>query len=136
MLGPKKDPSLRELRQFGVIWFFVFGFLALMHWASDDVYGWAFTLESGAVFVGLIGLVFTPVLRLQYKFLSTVARPIGWTISHLILAIIYFLILTPTALILRLTGRDPLDRRFDPSRDSYWVPTRQTDTAEEYFRQY
>ena len=37
------------------------------------------------------------------------AFPIGWTISHLLLLAVYYFVLTPVGLALRLTGRDPVD---------------------------
>ena len=45
--------------------------------------------------------------------------PIGWVVSHLLLGVVYFLVLTPIGLTLRALGRDPLERRFDQSASSY-----------------
>ncbi len=53
------------------------------------------------------------------------ARPIGWTISHVPIAALYYLVVTPIGLAMRPFGRDPLARRFDPDAQSYWTPRRQ-----------
>ncbi|MEX0979180.1 MAG: SxtJ family membrane protein, partial [Pirellulales bacterium] len=64
------------------------------------------------------------------------AFPIGWLVSHLLIAAIYFLLITPIALVMRAVGRDPLSRRFDRAAKTYWVPRRQDSDPARYFRQF
>ncbi|MDP9198707.1 MAG: SxtJ family membrane protein, partial [Pseudomonadota bacterium] len=42
-------------------------------------------------------------------------------VSPIVLGVIYFGLLTPVAALMRLRGRDVLQRRFDPARVSYWI---------------
>jgi len=49
------------------------------------------------------------------------AEPLGFTFSHLVLAAVYYGVLTPIGLVLRLAGRDPLRRRFDRHAATYWI---------------
>jgi hypothetical protein len=50
-------------------------------------------------------------------------RPLGIVMTTVILAVVYFLVLTPLALLRRLGNRDPLDLRWDPRpRESAWKP--------------
>jgi hypothetical protein len=46
--------------------------------------------------------------------------PIGWTISHVVMAIIYYFVITPVGLAVRLLRGDPLQRGFDRAAVSYW----------------
>jgi hypothetical protein len=62
--------------------------------------------------------------------------PLGWLISHAILATIFFLILTPIGLVARLVRHDPMERRTEPSKSSYWTQRRQEATPERYLRQF
>jgi hypothetical protein len=62
--------------------------------------------------------------------------PIGWVMSHVILGIIYYLVLTPIGLLLRALGRDPLRRRFETGARSYWIDRGEEPAVERYFRQY
>ena len=62
--------------------------------------------------------------------------PIGWTVSHLALAVVYYLVVTPIGLLMRLFGRDPMRRKFDPSATTYWQPHESPDEPERYFRQF
>ena len=64
----------------------------------------------------------------------TIFSPIGWIVSHAVLAIVYYGILTPIGLLLRLF-RDPMLRRFDPDAASYWMERESDDDLSRYFRQ-
>jgi hypothetical protein len=64
------------------------------------------------------------------------ALPIGWTISHLVLGAVYYLVLTPIGLVMRLLGRDPMQRRFDRSAKSYWIERTPRTDPSRHFRQF
>ena len=71
-----------------------------------------------------------------FAVVGTQRTPIGWTISHAVLALLYYLLFTPIGLIIRLFGRDPMQRRLDRSAATYWVPHNQDRDAGRYFRQF
>ena len=48
------------------------------------------------------------------------AHLISQVTTRIVLGVTYYLIVTPMALIMRLIGRDPLARKFDPKADTYW----------------
>jgi hypothetical protein len=62
--------------------------------------------------------------------------PIGWLVSRVVLAIVYFLVITPIGLIRRLRGHDPLALRADPTASSYWVARQDRTDPASYFRQF
>lgn len=64
------------------------------------------------------------------------AEPIGWTFSHLVLALVYYGVLTPIGLLMRLFGRDPLHRRLDRQGASYWVERKAERDPGRAFRQF
>jgi hypothetical protein len=74
--------------------------------------------------------------RLLYVGWMLAAQPIGWTLSHLVLGVVYYLVLTPIGLIMRLVGRDPMQRRFDPATDSYWIERAPRTDPSRHFRQF
>ena len=100
----------------------------------------AYILASGAC----IGFVVTAVVAWArpktgewvYFAWVTSAHPIGWTVSHLLLAFVYFVVLTPIGLAMRLAGRDPLQRQIDPEAKSYWVERKRKTDSNQYFRQF
>ena len=64
------------------------------------------------------------------------AYPIGLVVSHVILAIAFYLVFTPVGLLMRWLGRDPMEREFDPSRASYWKKREERNEDARYFKQY
>ena len=42
-------------------------------------------------------------------------------VNPVVMGLIFYLAVTPTALIMRARGKDPLNRRFDPNAASYWI---------------
>lgn len=71
-----------------------------------------------------------------YTYWMYAALPLGWTFSHLVLGAVFFLVATPTGCILRLAGKDPMERSFDRSATSYWKPHEQVTDPGRYFRQF
>ena len=81
-------------------------------------------------------LVSLALTRWIYIIATIAAFPIGWIISHLVMAIFYYGILTPLGLVFRLMGRDPLQRHMDPKTDTYWTPHQAHNDPARYFRQF
>ena len=71
-----------------------------------------------------------------YKTWSQLFVPIAWSVSTLLLVLVYFGVLTPIGLILRIGGRDAMHREFDRDRTSYWVKRDELVNPERYFRQF
>jgi hypothetical protein len=74
-----------------------------------------------AVTVGPLGLLWPQTVRWVYVAWMVLAFPIGWTISTVILALMFFLVFTPVALVFRLKGRDALGLKPKPDAATYWV---------------
>ena len=98
------------------------------------------TVASGLWAVGVLAAAMVWISREGgrqfYVAWMLAALPIGWTISHLVLGVVYYVVLTPIGLILRLTGRDPMQRRFDRSAASYWIERKPDDDPSRHFRQF
>ncbi len=136
MIDVNWRPSPRELRQFAVMGIAFSGLVAgLVLWKGGSA-TWAATIAGGGVVLGTAGLVTPPLVRPVYVVLMALALPIGWIVSHVLLALIFYGLMTPLGLMLRLLGHDPLRRRFDPGADSYWIPHEPTQETQRYFRQF
>jgi Saxitoxin biosynthesis operon protein SxtJ len=133
LIQPGHRPSDRQLRWFAGLWFpamcGVIGAAVRAARPNLAVAVWAI----GAV-VSMSGLVRPAIVRPVYATLMWVTFPIAWIMSHAILALMYFVIITPVALVVRLFY-DPLTRRFDREASSYWTP-RTTSEPSRYFRQF
>jgi len=85
--------------------------------------------------VGVAGLVWPSLVRVIYTTWMMAAFPIGWLVSRVVLAIVFYLLFTPFAFVFRLMGRDALRLR-KPRAQSYWLPYDDARKPDEYFRQY
>jgi hypothetical protein len=136
MIEINKNPSARELRFFGILFTLFFALIGGLLWWRYDAPTTALVLwiAAGAV---LIGYSAVPSMRRPaYLGWMYAAYPIGWIVSHLILLIVYYLVLSPVGLLNRLFRRDPMQRRWDPTAATYWKPHRPASGPERYFRQY
>ena len=77
-----------------------------------------------------------PARRLIYLGWMYAAFPIGWTVAHIFLAAIYYLVFAPIGLLLRLVKGDPLERGLDRSVPTYWAKRPPTGDMRRYFRQF
>jgi Kef-type K+ transport system membrane component KefB len=131
-----RNPPARQLRFFGLFWLLFIGFLAwTLHrkGVSDTVAG---AVALVAAVVPLVGWLYLPLLRWAWIALSYLTWPIGWVLSHVILALVYYLVVTPIGLLLRLLGKDPMTRRLDPKAKTYWIERPETTAVQRYFRQF
>src|SRR5262245_59316011 len=92
------DASHRTLRQFAALCIVFFGALACYWglWRHSPTAG--LVLGVLAVAVGGLGLVKPEAVRPVFAAWLVVAFPIGWTVSHLLLAVLYYGLFTPLAL--------------------------------------
>jgi Saxitoxin biosynthesis operon protein SxtJ len=133
----KRDPSERDIRQFSFLWLpaicLVLGGLAVYR-----INGWA--AAGGLAVVAALSIVLGAIrprwMRAVFLGWMWAAFPIGWLVSHVLIAAIYFLLITPMALVMRAVGRDPLSRRFDREAKTYWVARRQDTEPGRHFRQF
>lgn len=111
-------------RAFGLVFFLVFILIAFAPMISaGEIRGWA--LIAGGVF--LLAAIVRPSL------LSSLNR--GWTkfglmvhqcASPIVLAILFFLIMSPYAIVMKLFHRDILNLSYQPESESYWINRKTT----------
>lgn len=91
---------------------------------------WAFGLLGGALIVA--GLFVPPAARAFHVVWMRLAHALGWVNSRILLALLFYLVITPVGLIQRLAGRDALRRRGVGS-GSYWIPRPAPKQSKEQF---
>ncbi len=74
-----------------------------------------------AAVLWLLALVAPKLLRPLEKVMATIFRAVTAALTAVLLTIFFFLIVTPIGLIMRITRKDHLGKRFDRERASYWV---------------
>ncbi len=110
-------PTRKDLRNLGLIFCAALGLLAaLSAWKGGDAWPW---LAGGAVLFGAWGLLWPAGLHPLYLGWMSLAVVLGQVVSRLVLAVVFYLVVTPVGLAMRLAGKDPMDRRLGGT-DSYW----------------
>lgn len=139
-------PSAKQLRRFGLVAAALAGGIATWVFFRHSLFGFAFGGPAARTAawvlwgVGATCLVLAMAapraLRPLYLVLNVVALPIGFVLSYVVLLAMFYLLITPVALLFRLIGRDALHRKFDPQAESYWTPCEPRPPAKRYFRQF
>ena len=132
-----RNPTSRELRQFAGIWFPAFwAIIGALLWFKAGFHAAGVAVWSAAGVVSIAGLARPALIRPIFVGMCVASAPIGYVVSLILVASIYYLVLTPTGLLLRLFRYDPMQRRFDRSASSYWVPYEAGADVKRYFRQF
>ena len=123
----------QALRKFGLTMGIAFGLLGgLLVWRARAA--WPYFVGASAFFL-FFGLALPVVLKPLQKVWMTLALLMGWVMSRVILAVLFFLVVTPIGLILRLSGKDLLDKKAGAKKESYWTP-HQARAKEDYENQF
>lgn len=132
MIAIDWKPDERTLRKFGISMLILCSCFSLVFiWKNHVVV--ATTFLGLAAYCGITLFVFKRALRPVYGFWMAIAWLLGKIISPLVLSIIYYGVITPTGLVLRLFGHDKLQLK-KPEGSSYWhVIPKRTETGEKNF---
>jgi len=131
------NPTRKQLNQFGFVWLGFLTLFGVIAWLKLDAPTLAKVLWVLAVVVPVVGWLAPAFMRLVFVGMSYLAWPIGFVVSHVVLALVYYLVFTPIGLVMRLIGYDPMRRRFDPEAVTYWIARDpKASDAKRYFRQF
>lgn len=75
-----------------------------------------------ALSLAALALICPVLLKWPKRIWLFITHKISLVVNFLLLGIMFYLVVTPVALVFRLVGRDPLNRKLDPKLPSYWVP--------------
>ena len=108
------EVSNKDLRIFALI--FSIGVIFLEWYFSGKWFG---TLGLSALAFLLIGLCLPILLKYPYKAWLSIGLIMGFVMIRVMLSLSYFLIITPTALFFKITGRDILKLKKEKC-ETYW----------------
>ena len=122
------------LRQFAGLCILFFGGAGLWQLlvTSRSSAGWI--LLGVAVLIGLPGLIRPRVIKWIFVGWMILVFPIGWLISNVVLAILFFGFFTPMAFLMKLGSRDALKLK-KGDRPTYWESKPRNEDVRRYFRQ-
>ena len=131
------SPDRRFLRQFAALLIVFFGLIGAHQYFARGATTTALVLWTVGVVLGGMGLAVPGVARYVYLGWMCLLYPIAWVVSHAVLVLVYYAVITPIGVVMRLCGRDPMQRKFDRSASSYWqARPAARGGVERYFRQF
>ena len=113
-----KDIKIGSNRSFGIVFFVVFLLISIYLFLKDgDIRLWSLIISIIFLFLGLLNSnVLSPLNKLWFRF----GLLLGKIISPIIMGIIFFLVVTPIAIIMRLFKKDILNLKFKEN-NTYWI---------------
>ena len=129
-------PALKELRFFAVLLLVFAGIVAWILATRFAAPSAGVTVAAVAAVIAVLGLVAPKLIWPLYVVWMAAALPIGWVVSHVVMALVFYLVFTPIGLIMRGCGRDPMERRLDKAAASYWKKRDPRTETRRYFRQF
>jgi TRAP-type uncharacterized transport system fused permease subunit len=108
-----------ELRKFGITIGIVLGLLGMWFLWREKAGSYSL-LVSSIIFLSL-AFICPLLLKPVQKMWMSLAVLLGWLMTRVILIILFYLVVTPTALLARLCGKDFLNTKFDRNAKSYWI---------------
>lgn len=136
MIEIRHNPSKGELRLFaGLILPVVISGVAYFAWSRLGLASAVWPVWMIAAVLAILGLTRPSWFRYPYLAWMYAFFPLGWLMSHVAAALVYWGIFTPYAVVMRVSGRDKLGLRRQADARTFWQPRPQR-TKENYFRQF
>jgi hypothetical protein len=120
----KIQAGTRELRNFGLLlgalFILIFAGLPLLRHRAHPIWPW---FVAGGLWT--CALLVPLALRPVHGYWTQLGKLLGWVNTRLILSLLYAVAVVPIGLVMRLFGRDPMERKFNPAAETYRVPSRE-----------
>lgn len=71
-------------------------------------------------------IFFQPLIKPVYAVMMKLSHTLGWINTRILLGLIFYLMITPTGLVIKLFGKDLLDRSIEPDKSDYWIKREKT----------
>ena len=111
--------KLGSNRSFGIVFFIVFLLIAIFPLLNqEEIRIWSLIISILFLILGLLNSkILTPLNKLWFRF----GLFLGKIISPIIMGVIFFLVVTPIGLLMRLFGKDVLNIKLNKKKNSYWI---------------
>ena len=112
------DIKISSNRSFGIVFFIVFLLIAIYPLTNgDEIRIWSLIISSIFLILGVLNSkILTPLNKLWFK----LGIFLGKIVTPLVMGVIFFFVITPTGLIMRILGKDPLNLKYNLNK-SYWI---------------
>ena len=115
----QKEIKTVSNKSFGIVFFVIFIIIALWPLLKDEnIRVWSIIVSIIFLTLGLLNSkILTPFNKLWMKF----GILLGAIVSPLVMGVVYFGVITPIGLIMKLFGKDVLNLKIDKNKNTYWT---------------
>ena len=115
----KSKINLPTNKNFGIVFFIIFLLISFYPLTfNEDIIIWSLAVSLIFLGLGLINSkILTPLNKLWFKF----GILLGRIVSPIIMALIFFVVVTPIGLTMRLLRKDLLNLKYNKKNKSYWI---------------
>jgi hypothetical protein len=111
--------EIKQIRKFGIALGGVLIIFALWNFYKQrDI--WGIILSICSMTSTFLALFFHDAIRPIYFVFMKLAFLLGWINTKIILSIIFYIIISPIGLFMKMYGRDKLEKKIDLDKKSYW----------------
>ena len=115
----KIETKISSNRNFGLVFFTVF--LILSIWPlmyEDPIRVWSFLISIVFLILGLMNSkILTPLNQFWFKF----GMLLGSIISPIVMVVVFFIVVTPIGLFMKIMNKDLLNKKYDKKKITYWI---------------
>ena len=114
-----KNIKIPSNRSFGLVFFALFLIISLWPLINDaEIRIWSLIISIIFLLLGLFNSkILTPLNKLWFKF----GIILGKFVAPIVMGLVFFLVVTPTGIIMRLTGKNLLGLKKDIKKNTYWI---------------
>lgn len=111
-------------RSFGIVFFVVFLLISIYPLTNNEnIRYWSLIVSLIFLILGLLNsAILSPLNKLWFKF----GILLGKIVSPLVMGIIFFFVVTPIGLLMKLFKKDVLNLKFDSKKNTYWIDKNET----------
>jgi len=137
MMKTPDTSDKNELRKFGLVMAAAITVLGLIRWWLHGFGAPPMAFFYVALAFLALGLAVPRALQPVFAAWMKFSLALNWVMTRVLLMTAFFGMIVPTRVILRLAGKDPMKRGWDPEAPSYWEdPEEQPEEFDRYFNQF
>ena len=109
-------------RNFGLVFFIVFLIVSIWPLTYEEpIRIWSAIISLVFLILGLMNSkLLTPLNKLWFKF----GMILGAIVAPIIMAAVFFLVVTPIGIVMRIMGKDLINKKHDKKKETYWITRR------------
>lgn len=134
MIKKNRDEK-KDIRNFGIALAVILGAIGSYRFYYKRQWDVALWLYAGGGMVIILSFFAPLVIKPLYRIMTIVGYKIGWVNQRLILGILFYLLFTPIAVVFKLIGKDPLERKIEVETNSYWIPRKESSSDKKKYEQ-